>query len=138
MFLYTVLVAVIGIAVGILLAVRTKKADGVTYGKLDRAGKILNIVLIPVYASISPFSMFIGMIGRTHYDGFWGLIGWILAVIAASATLFFGLGIGASVALRKQGKRKLSFVAQFAGFAAIAVMLVIFFTCYGNLLAPLN
>lgn len=37
MFLYTVLVAVIGIAVGILLAVRTKKADGVTYGKLDRA-----------------------------------------------------------------------------------------------------
>ena len=138
MFLYTVLMAVIGIAVGIFLAVRTKKADGVTYGKLDRAGKILNIVLIPVYAILSPFCMFIGMIGRPHYDGFLGLIGWILAVIAASATLFFGLGIGASAAWRKQGKSKLSFAAQFAGFAAIAVMMVIFLACYGNLLAPLN
>ena len=138
MFIYTVLEAVVGIVAGILLAACTKKVDGVEYTKLDKAGRILNIVLIPVYAVFAPFIMFIGMISRPNYEGILGLVGWIVAVIAASAMLFCGLGLGASVALRKNGKSKLGFAAQFAGFVGIALTLVIFFAFYGNLLASLN
>jgi hypothetical protein len=36
MFLYTVTEAVIAVIAGILIAVCSKKADGVTYGKLDK------------------------------------------------------------------------------------------------------
>ena len=62
MFLYTVLTALVGVVAGILLATRTKKVEGVIYGKLDKAGRITNIVMIPVYLFLSPFCMFIGMI----------------------------------------------------------------------------
>ena len=138
MFLYTVIEAIVGIVAGILLAVGTKKKEGGVYGKLDRAGKITNIVLIPVYACLSPLCLFLGMIFRPNHDGFLGIIGWIVSIIGASAVLFCGLGLGSSVALRKKGKSKLSFAAQFAGAVGIALTLLIFFCFYGNLLKPLN
>ena len=37
MFLYTVIEAIVGVVAGILLAVCTKKVDGVVYGKLDKS-----------------------------------------------------------------------------------------------------
>ena len=138
MFLYTTLQAVAALVGGILLAARTKKADDVVYTKLDKAGRITNIVLIPVYVCAAPFCLFIGMIGNPRYDGFLGLLGWIVAVLQASAVLFCGLGLGCSVALRKKGKSKLSFAVQFAGFAGIALMLILFSAFYGNLLRPIN
>ena len=36
--------AILGIIAGVLLALFTKKADGITYGKLDEAGVIMNSV----------------------------------------------------------------------------------------------
>ena len=48
MYLYTALATILGLIAGIILAACTKKADNVTYGKLDKAGRITNIVLIPV------------------------------------------------------------------------------------------
>lgn len=48
MYLYTTIEACIAVIAGILLAVCTKKADGVEYGKLDKAGRVTNILLIPV------------------------------------------------------------------------------------------
>ena len=138
MTLYVIIEAILGIIGGILLASCTKKSEGVTYGKLDKAGRILNFVLIPVYAVSAPFYMFLGMISYPEYGGFLGILGWIVAVIIGSAALFSGLGLGASAALRKKGKSKLSFAVQFAGFAGIALMFLIFFLCYGNLLDTLN
>lgn len=138
MILYIILEAIVGIAAGILLAVITKKAEGVTYGKLDKAGFITNIVLIPIYLVVSAFTMVLAMFMRPHYDGFLAVVAWIVIVIASSAALFCGLGLGASVALRKKGKSKQSFAVQFAGAAGIALTFAIFCLFYGNLLAPLN
>lgn len=138
MFLYTTLEALLGVAVGLWFAIYTKKQDGVLYGKLDKAGRITNLVLLLVYACTAPVYMFIGMIARPHYDGFLSVLGWIVSIIAASAALFCGLGLGASVAFRKRGKSKLSFAVQFAGLAAIGLTMLIFYLFYGNLLAPLN
>ena len=135
---YYFIEAVIGIIAGLLLAICTKKAESVTYGKLDKAGRIVNIVLLAVYIIISPFYIFIGAICRPAYEGFLGAIGLVLSIIASSVALFCAVGLGASVALRKKGKSKLSFAVQFAGFAGIILMLLIFFLCYGNLLATIN
>ena len=138
MFLYTVLEAVAAVVAGFLLATRTKKSPNVIYGKLDKAGRITNVFLILVYVCLSPLYLFLGMICTPHYKGFLGIVGWVVSIFAASAALFCGLGIGASVALRKKGKSRLSFAAQFAGVAGIMLTILIFLAFYGNLLSPLN
>ena len=138
MYLYTTIEACIAVIAGILLAVCTKKADGVEYGKLDKAGRVTNILLIPVYVCLLPFCLFLGMIANPQYDGFLGVLGWIVAIIMASAALFCGIGLGLSVAFRKRGKSKLSFAVQFAGLGGIGLTLLLFFVFYGNLLKPLN
>ena len=45
MYLCTAIATIIGLIAGIILAASAKKAEGVTYGKLDKAGQITNIVL---------------------------------------------------------------------------------------------
>ena len=138
MFLYTAVEAIFAVAACIFLAVRTKKAEGVIYGKLDKAGQITNILLTLVYVCLSPLYLFLGMIANPRYEGFLGLLGWIVAIVMASAALFCGIGLGLSVAFRKQGKSKLSFAVQFAGLGGIGLTLLLFFIFYGNLLRPLN
>ena len=138
MYLYTVVEAMVGIIAGLVIAIGTKKADGVIYGKLDKAGMITNILLIIVYACLLPLCLFLGMISNPKYDGFLGILGWIVAVVIASAALFCGLGLGFSVALRKKGRSKLSFAVQFAGVAGIGLTLAFYFIFTGNLLKYLN
>lgn len=138
MYLYTVIEALVGIIAGLVIAIGTKKADGVIYGKLDKAGMITNILLIIVYACLLPLCLFLGMISNPQYDGFLGILGWIVAVVIASAALFCGLGLGFSVALRKKGRSKLSFAVQFAGVAGIGLTLAFYFIFTGNLLKYLN
>ena len=138
MYLYTVIEAVVGVVAGLVIALGTKKADGVVYGKLDKAGRITNILLIPVYACLLPLCLFLGMISNPRYDGFLGILGWIVAVIIASAALFCGLGLGFSVAFRKKGRSKLSFAVQFAGVGGIGLTLAFYFRFTGNLLKYLN
>lgn len=138
MYLYTVIEAMVGIIAGLVIAIGTKKADGVMYGKLDKVGMITNILLIIVYACLLPLCLFLGMISNPQYDGFLGILGWIVAVVIASAALFCGLGLGFSVALRKKGRSKLSFAVQFAGVAGIVLTLALYFIFTGNLLKYLN
>lgn len=138
MFLYTSIEAIAAVIAGILIAVRTKKSNDITYTKLDKAGRITNILLIPIYVCLAPLYMFLAMIARPQYDGFLGILGWIVAIIMGSSALFCGLGLGFSVALRKKGKSRLSFAVQFAGVFGIAINLILFFIFYGNLLKPLN
>ena len=138
MYLYTVLEAIVAVVAGIFIAVRTKKAEGVVYGKLDKAGRITNILLIPIYLCFAPLYLFLGMISNPTYDGFLGILGWIVSVIIASASLFCGLGLGCSVALRKKGRSKLSFAVQFAGVLGIGLTRLLYFVFTGNLLRYLN
>lgn len=109
-----------------------------TYGKLDKIGRVTNVLLSLVYVCSSPLYLFLGMIASPRYDGFLGILGWIVSIIMASATLFCGIGLGLSVAFRKRGKSKLSFAVQFAGLAGIGLTLLLFFAFYGNLLRPIN
>ena len=138
MFLYTTIEAIVAVAAGILLAACTKKADGVVYGKLDKIGRITNILLLLLYVGFSFFYLFLGMIANPRYDGFLGILGWIVAVAMASTALFCGIGLGLSVAFRKKGRSKLSFAVQFAGVFGIGLTVALFFAFYGNLLRPLN
>ena len=138
MFLYTIIEAVVAVIAGILLATCTKRADGVTYSKLDKIGRITNILLLLVYVGFSYVYLLLGIVANPRYDGFWGALGWIVAIIMASAALFCGIGLGLSVAFRKKGKSKLSFAVQFAGAGGIALTFILFFLFYGNLLRPIN
>ena len=138
MFFYTIVEAIAGIDIGIFLAALTKKSAGVVYNKLDKVGKVTNILLIPMYACALPFCLFLGMISGPGYDGFLGFIGIIVSIITASATLFCGLGLGFSVALRKRGKSKLSFAVQFAGVVGIALTAGLYMLFAGNLIQSLN
>ena len=139
MFLYTTSEAVVAVVAGILIAACTKKADGVTYGKLDKIGRVTNILLLLVYVGFSYVYLFLGMVANPRYDeGLLCVLGWIISVIMASAALFCGIGLGLSVAFRKKGKSKLSFAVQFAGVGGIALTVALFFLFYGNLLRPLN
>ena len=138
MYLFAALTALIGLVAFILMAANTKKADGVIYGKLDKAGRITNIILMPVHIGITLFSIAISMFTAPGYEGLLGILGWIVCVIIASAPLACGLGLGYSVSLRRKGKSKLSFIVQFAGIAGGALSIVLFLVFYGNLLSSLN
>ena len=138
LYLYTIIEAVIAVIAGILIAVCTKKADGVVYGKLDKIGRITNLILLLFYAGFSFVYLFLGIIARPNYDGFLGILGWIVSVIMASTALVCGIGLGLSVAFRKIGKSKLSFDIQFAGLGSIGLTIILFFLFYGNLLKPIN
>ena len=108
------------------------------YGKLDKAGRITNILLILVYLCLSPLYLFFGVISYPNYDGFLGILGWIVSIINASATLFCGLGLGFSVALRKKGRSKQSFIVQFAGVVGIGLTVGLYCLLAGSLLSSLN
>ena len=138
MYLYTAITAAIGLIAGILLAACTKKAEGVVYEKLDKAGRITNIVLIPVYLVLSLIYVAISMFASPAHDGFLGMLSWLVCLIIAVAPASCGLGLGFSASLRKKGRSKLSFIAQFAGFAGCILGVVLFVVFYGNLLASLN
>ena len=138
MFLYTTIEAIVAVVAGFLLAACTKKSGDVTYGKLDRIGQITNILLLLFYVGFSYVYLFLGIIANPRYDGFLGILGWVVSVIMASAALFCGIGLGLSVAFRKKGRSKLSFAVQFLGVGCIALTFVLFFLFYGNLLRPLN
>ena len=138
MYLYIVIEAIVAVIVGLLLALCTKKAEGVVYSKLDKAGRITNIVLIPVYAALSLFCMGIGIFCYPGYEGFLRILGWIVAVIIPSAPLFSFIGLGLSVALRKKGRSKLSFAIQFVGVAAAGLSFFLFVVFYGNLLGAID
>ena len=138
MYLYTALATIIGLIAGIILAACTKKAEGVTYGKLDKAGRITNIVLIPVYIVLSLVYIAITIFTSPARDGLLGVLSWLVCLIIAVAPASCGLGLGFSASLRKKGRSKQSFIAQFAGIAGCALGIVLFVVFYGNLLASLN
>ena len=138
MYLYTALATIIGLIAGIILAACTKKADGVTYGKLDKAGRITNIMLIPVYIVLSLVYIGITIFTSPAHDGFLGVLSWLVCIIMAVAPASCGLGLGVSVSARKKGRSKLSFTVQFAGVAACALGIGMFLLFYGNLLDSLN
>ena len=138
MFLYTVLAALVGMVAGIMIAARTKKGKRVVYGGLDKAGRVTNVFLTVVYVVASPFYLFLGMISEPDGDGVLWIIGLLVSVIVASASVFCSLGLGFSVALRKKGRSGLSFAVQFAGLVGIALTVLLYGVFAGSLIRPLN
>ena len=120
------------------MAVRTKKADHVIYNKLDKIGRVTNILLIPVYLYFAPMYLFVGLIATPEGEGILWLLGVFVSILISSAALFCGLGLGFSVALRKKGKSKWSFAVQFAGFAGIGLTVALYAIFAGNLVGTLN
>lgn len=135
---YTILGALAGIVIGILIAVRTKRAEGLTYNKLDKIGLVTNVLLILAYTFLSPVYLLLGALSEPSCEGFLWIIAAILGTISASAAMFCSLGLGFSVALRKKGKSKLSFIVQFAGFVGIALTILIYGLFAGSLLTTIN
>ena len=84
MYLFAAVAAIVALIAGILLAACTKKAEGVVYGKLDKAGRITNIVLIPMYIFLTMFCIAISMFSNPDHGGFLEILGWIVCVIIAS------------------------------------------------------
>ena len=138
MYIYAGIAAIVAVVAGIRIASRAKKAEGVVYGRLDKAGRITNILLIPVYALLTLFFLALSLFLYPEYDGFLGILGWIVAAMIASVPLYCGFALSASVVLRKKGKSRQSFAVQFAGFAGAAIALLLFDVFYGNLLSSLN
>lgn len=138
MYLYTVIEAIVGIVAGLCIAIFTKKAEDRTMGRLDKAGRITNILLLLAYICLCPLYLFLGVISSPAYHGILRILGWIVAIINASAALFCTLGLGLSVALRKKGKSKASFAVQFAGLAGIGLTVGMYCLFAGNLLRSLN
>ena len=130
MFLYTAIEAIVAVVAGILIAVCTKRSDGVTYGKLDKIGRITNLLLLLVYVGFSYVYLFLGMIANPRYDGFLGILGWIVSIIMASAALFCAIGLGLSVAFRKRGKSQLGLPCslQLSVGSALQLLCFSFFT----------
>lgn len=139
MYIYFIFAAIAGLVAGIVIATRSKKAEGVVYGKLDNVGKVTNILLIPVYAIVSIFCWFVVLLGYIpDGEGILAVVAWVAAIIGATGPALCGLGVGASVAFRKKGKSKLSFWAQFAGVAGLAVTILFFVLFRGDLFGSLN
>ena len=138
MVLITGLAAIAAVLAHILLAVCTKRPEEVVYGKLDKAGRITNLLLIPIYAGTSVYCMALSIFCNPAYDGLLGVLGWVVSILIAAAPLYCGLSLGFSTALRKKGKSKLSFWVQFAGFIGCILSFLLFVIFYGNLLKSLN
>ena len=131
--------SIIGVIAGILIAIFSKKSEGVVYNKLDKAGIITNILLIPIFICLSPLAVGLGMFSDPEHDtGILAVLGWIITIINSSAILFCGLGLGFSVAFRKKGKSKLSFTVQFAGLIGIGLTVLLYVLFVDVLLATLN
>ena len=138
MYLYFIVAAIAGIVAGIIIAARSKKTEGVVYGSLDKVGIVTNILLIPVYAILSAYFFFLVMLAMNpESEGFLGIISRILSIVCASSPALCGLGLGASVAWRRNGKSTRSFWVQFAGIAGFAAVMLIFLV-FGSVFDSLN
>ena len=137
MFLYVVIEALVGIILGIILA-RSNRGATISYSPLDKFGCITNILLLIAYICASPIYLFLGMICTPAYDGILGIVGWVISIICGSTALFCCLSLGLSVCWRRNGMSGRSFAVQFMGVISIALTVVLYMLCEGNLLKTLN
>lgn len=86
----------------------------------------------------APAYLFIGIISEPGGEGLLFIPSLIVSAITASTAIFCGFGLGFSVALRKKGKSKMSFAAQFAGIVGIAITVIFYAVFAGNLISSLN
>lgn len=138
MFLYTTLTAVAAVILAVFISVCAKKNTAIVYSRLDKLGRITNIILLVLYFCFSPMYLFLGMISAPAHDGILGIVGWIVSIFIASTSLFCGVGLGYSVYFRRRGKSKLSFAIQFLGVLGIGLAVLFYILFAGNLLQSLN
>ena len=119
---------VAGVAIGILIAVRSKRNADVVPTALDRVSLVTNVALIPIYSILSVILLFMAAITDTGY-GFEGplyeSLAFICSCVIAAGPIYCGLALGMSVALRRKGKSLAGFLVQFAGFGGILIFILI-------------
>ena len=106
---------------------------------IGKVGIVTNILLIPAYIVVSVFCLFLVMLGMNpDGEGFMLVVSVLVSAIASTGPAIWGLGLGASVALRRKGKSKLSFWVQFAGVAGLAFFMLLYVLVADTLFASLN
>ena len=138
MFAYTTLMAIVALIMGFCVSVYTKKGTDVIYSKLDNVGRITNVILLIIYVCLSPLYLFFGMISTPAYDGILGIVGWVISIVIASASLFCALGLSLSIYFRRRGNSKISFYIQFLGFVGIGLSIVLYIIFAGNIIQYIN
>jgi hypothetical protein len=98
---------------------------------------ILMLIPAALFRSTRPLLPDCGL-STVHIFVVTAYIGAIIGIVIASSTFFCALGLGLSVALRKKGKSRLSFAAQFMGAAAILLSVLLYCIFVGSLISPLN
>jgi hypothetical protein len=53
--------------------------------------RISNILPVFLYVCLSPLHLFLAMIARPGYDGFLGILGWMVVIIMGAAPVFSAL-----------------------------------------------
>lgn len=137
-FLISLIATILGAALGIFLALKKTERREPLIDSLDKMTKVFNVFLLVGYVMATPMMWFLAMVSEASEVGFLGVLGWIIAALIWIAPFFFGAGLGLSVLLRKKGKSVESFLAQFAGIAAIAASFLLYAVFVGFLLSPLN
>ena len=108
MFLYYAFAAIAGLVAGIIIAVRSKKADGVVYGTLDKVGIATNLLLIPVYAILSTFFLFLVMLGMNpDGKGLLGVVSTLVSGIGSTGVDFFPLRVKCQYAAVRLAEAKI-------------------------------
>ena len=126
-FGFYLLFLVAGIAVGVILVVRARKRESVTYTALDRISIVTNVVLCVVYFLISLMMLLMASITGTglNASSVQEVLAHIFAYIIAATPIYCGIALGMSVSLRKKGRSVAGFFIQFAGFVGIILFLLI-------------
>ena len=122
-------VTLLSVIATVVAMCKFRKRKDYAYSKLDISGIILNVVLLClIYPPLWVICMALGMDRYAteplliFLEGVAITMGWLMPAISIA-------GIGASIILRRKEKRKLSFLAQFAGFAWFFVTMVFAVLC---------
>ena len=126
-FGFYLLFLVAGVVVGIILVVRARKREAVTYTVLDRISMVTNVVLCVVYFLLSLMMLLMASITGTglYASPVQKFLSNVFACLIAATPIYCGIALGLSVSLRKKGRSVAGFFIQFAGFIGIILLILI-------------
>jgi hypothetical protein len=126
-FGFYLLFLVAGIAIGIILVVRARKREAVTYTVLDRVSMVTNVMLCVVYFLLSLIMLLMASITGTglYASPVQKFLTHVFAGLIAATPIYCGIALGMSVLLRRKGRSVAGFLIQFAGFIGIVLLILI-------------
>lgn len=115
-----------GVIAGALTALLSRRKEGVVPGRTDRISAAAGILLVPVYTVLSMVMVFMASLAKPSGSAAWAPFAVrVLSLLIASAPVFCGVFLGLSAAYRKKGRSRAALLIQFAGFASLALSLLL-------------